>query len=577
MLSFQGKKWLVAEPCPNKSEELALGLTISPVVAKLMVNRGIDSVDAGKCLIEPDLKTLHDPFLMLGMREAVDRIVRAIEDGEKITVFGDYDVDGVTSAAFCVHFFRELGIPFSYYLPDRMEEGYGLNEQALDKIKSGGSSLVITADCGITAVEEVKAANAMGLDVIITDHHQVGEQGLPPAVSVLNPHQPDCEYPFRFLSGVGLVFKLATAVRSALYKEGWDKDRLPNLKKHLDLLVLGTIADVAPLVGENHVLCSHGLAQMTQTLKPGLIALKSVAGLNGRIDARSIGFGLGPRLNAAGRMGKADAGLHLLTCTELNEARGMAHSLDKINQERQEVQKWSQEEAEYLFDRQVDLDRDRVIVLASENFHKGVIGIIAAKFVQKYYRPTVLIALENGEGKGSARSIKQFNLFKAFENCREHLARYGGHAYAAGLNIIEGKVDDFRKAINEVGTQYLKDDDLIPDINVDTEIGLDLISLDLIREIHSLEPFGQMNPLPIFVSRNVSLKNCRFMGRDGSHVRFQARMDNAECDGIAFHFRSTFECLNLQNRFDLVYELQINNWNGKESPQMKLLDLRESQ
>lgn len=574
MLSLLNKKWRLAKPDTGLVEEFVHQANIPHLLARLLANRKFQSAEECRFFLDADLARLHDPYLMHGMKPAVDRVVRAIESGERITVFGDYDVDGVTSAAFLVHFFRDLDAPISYYLPDRLLEGYGVNENALREIRSRGCSLVITADCGITAVREVRVAREIGLDVIVTDHHQIGEEGLPDAVAVLNPHQPDCEYPFRFLSGVGIVFKLATAVRSALHQAGWDKERLPNLKRHLDLFALGTIADVAPLTGENHVLCRHGLDEISVSRKPGLLALKTVADLNGTIDSRSVGFGLGPRLNASGRMGKADVGLHLLTCSDMKEATELAHQVNDFNKERQEAQRWTEEEAEYVLQREIDLERERVIVLASENFHRGVMGIVAARLTERYYRPTILIALEEGVGRGSARSIPTFNLFKALSECAEWFHQFGGHAYAAGLSIDENKIESFKLAINEIGDRFLTPDDLIPEISIDAILDLEDITLAEVKKIQAMEPFGAENPAPVFLSRKVALRDVQFIGKDGSHVRFKALQGNAQPEGIAFNFRDAFQYLDTrENLMDLVYEIEINRWNGNEKVQLKLLDM----
>ncbi len=576
-LSAQNKTWHLETPCPEAVDTLASALNVSPLIARLLVIRDIHTPEQGKDFIARDLARLHDPFLMNGMRQAVDRVVRAIESGEKIRVFCDYDVDGVTSAAFLTHFFRDLGVAVSYYLPDRMQEGYGLNEEAVRKIRAEGCTLMITADCGITGVHEVKTANAIGLDVIVSDHHQVGPEGLPPAVAVLNPHRPDCTYPFRFLSGVGIVFKLATAVRSALHQRGRARDTLPNLKRHLDLFVLGTIADVAPLTGENHILSSHGLEMMARTTKPGLVALKDVAGVNGRIDSRCVGFALGPRLNAAGRLGKADAGLHLLTASDLNAAKDIAKRVDAINTERKEIQGWALEEAEYLIEREADLENDRVLVLASENFHPGVIGIVASRLVDKYYRPAVLIALAGGIGKGSGRSIPKFNLYKALSECAGHFIQFGGHAYAAGLTIAEANVEPFRKALNAVGHRFLKPEDLIEEIKIDGELSLSEVNTPLFKKIHALEPFGAENPVPRFLSRNVHIRDFRYMGKDESHVRFKAVQDRAGVDAVGFNLAEAFESFNPEeDRVDLVYELATNAWSGRDKVELRLLDARLS-
>jgi single-stranded-DNA-specific exonuclease len=579
MISLLQKNWLVQEPSTECVTKLSKALSISPVIAGLLVNRNVTDPGEARNFIAADLTQLHDPFLMTGMQTAVDRVVRAIEGNEKITVFCDYDVDGVSSAAFLIHFFRDLGVTVDYYLPERMAEGYGLNADAVRKIRADGSALMITADCGITGNLEVKIANELGLDVIVTDHHQVGADGLPDCVSVLNPHQPGCKYPFRFLSGVGIVFKLATAVRSALHHQaGWEKSRLPNLKRHLDLFTLGTIADVAPLTGENHILCSHGLGVMAQSAKPGMVALKSVAGVDGNVDARTVGFALGPRLNAAGRLGKADAGLHLLTSTSLNEAMIMAKEIDQINTERKEIQKWTLEEAEYLIDRQVDLENDRVIVLASENFHAGVIGIVASRLVEKFFRPTVLIALaDDGTGKGSGRSIPKFNLFKAFSECTEHFVQFGGHAYAAGLHIEEKNVEPFRQAINAIGHRFLKEDDLIPDLRIDACLKLAEINRNLLQNIQRLEPFGAENPLPVFMAQGVRIENLRTMGKEATHVRFRATQGTGKIDAIGFGMAEALSSIDTVTELvDIAFEIHINTWNGQNKVELQLQDIRRA-
>jgi single-stranded-DNA-specific exonuclease len=521
--SLLNKNWLLEKPDPDVVALLVRELKVLPVVARLLVNRKVTDVDEARQLVDPDLSRLHDPFLMLGMRQAVDRIVLAIESKEKITLFCDYDVDGVTSAAFMTHFFRDMDVDVDSYLPDRQLEGYGLNENAVRKIRESGSSLMITADCGITNVREVELAKQLGLDVIVSDHHQVGEAGAPRAVAVLNP---------------------------------------------------GTIADVAPLTGENHVLCSHGLAMMTVTRKPGLVALKAVSGVDGRVNARSVGFALGPRLNASGRLGKADAGLHLLTATDLNEAMGMARNIDKVNQERKDIQNESQEEAEYLIDREIDLENDRVIVLASENFHAGVIGIVAARLVDKYCRPVVLIALDEGIGKGSGRSIPRFNLFKAFSDCAKHFVQFGGHAYAAGLTIAEDHVEAFRQAFKDVGAKYLRKEDLAHDLTIDTELNLAEIDLELYRDVQSLEPFGAENPMPVFLVREVRIEKFRTMGKDDRHVRFQAVQGKTRLDAVAFGMADGFSRLEWgEAAVDLACELHLNDWNGQNKVELRLLDL----
>ena len=575
MLSLLNKKWCLVEPSVETVSLLESGLQLPTAVAVLLANRGVTSIESAKDFIEADFARLHDPFLMTGMRKAVDRVIQALEHKEAITVFCDYDVDGVTSAAFLTHFFRDLDYPVEAYLPERQTEGYGLNSDAVRKIREQGAGLMITADCGITGVKEVALANEIGLDVIITDHHQVGEEGLPPAIAVLNPHRSDCEYPYRFLCGVGLAFKLAIAVRNTLHAAGWTKERLPNLKRHLDLFALGTIADVAPLTGENHILTLHGLEMLATTSKPGLVALKEAAGIVGNVDARSVGFGLGPRLNAAGRLGRADNGLHLLTSTDLKEAKVLALELEQTNKERKEIQEETVAEAESLFRRDINIENDRVIVLASEIFHPGVIGIAASRLVDKYHRPTVLIALEEGQGKGSGRSIPTFNLFKAFTGCSEHLIQYGGHAYAAGLSIQEDQIEAFRIAMNEVRHHYLTEEDLIPEVRMDTELCLEEVNHSLYSRMALLEPFGAENPVPSFLSRGVKFQEVKFIGKEKNHVRFRAQQGKGRIEGVGFGFADVFESVDPPtDLFDIAYELNLNTWNGREKLEIKLLDIR---
>jgi len=578
MRSLLNKQWILRDPTLETASQISSSLDLLPVVSRLLVNRKVEGVDEAEMFVRAKLSSLHDPFLMSGMELAVDRILVAIENKESIRLFCDYDVDGVTSAAFLTHFFRDIGVTVGYYLPERMKEGYGLNEDAVRSIRKQGASLMITADCGITAVHEVELALSLGLDVIITDHHQVGNEGLPKAVAVLNPHRSSCEYPYRFLSGVGLAFKLALAVRTALHNRmGWSKERLPNMKRHLDLVALGTIADVAPLTGENHILVRHGLDVLATTDKPGLVALKAVSDVDGRVNARSVGFALGPRLNAAGRLGKADNGFHLLTSTDLKEAKKLAQELNVINQERKDIQELVQDEAEYLIEREVNLAEDRVIVLASENFHSGVVGIVASRIVEKYFRPVILIALENGIGKGSGRSIPHFNLHRAFTECASHLVQFGGHAYAAGLTIDENNLDSFRSAINEVGRRILSDENLVPELFLDGFLKISEINVTLHEQIALLEPFGAENPPPIFLVQDVSVYELKRMGREESHVRFQAVQGDARIDAVGFNLAKEFSSIaEKSDKVDLACEFQVNDWGGRSKLELKVLDLRYS-
>ncbi len=603
MISLKGKKWRLEKPDPSvlksmiaapeifnqvrlslKTKGVALGSgekegetqKLSELMGLLLVNRGIVSKQEASYFLQAQLQDLHDPFLMKGMAEAAERVVQAIEAGESITVFCDYDVDGVTSAAFLVHFFRDLGVAVNYYLPERKTEGYGLNAKAVEKIKAEGCSLMITADCGITAVAEARLAKELGMDLIITDHHQVSSEGLPEAIAVLNPHREDCNYPYAFLAGVGLAFKLATAVRSLLYKGGRPKESLPNLKQHLDLIALGTIADVAPLTGENHILVRCGLEVAHTTDKPGLAALKEVSGVTGKIDPVAVGFGLGPRLNAAGRLGKADIGFHLLTTKKTAEALGLARELDIANDERRELQKLDIEEAEYLLSRRKDAQKDSVIVLASENFHSGVIGIVAGRIAEKYFRPTVLIALDGEIGKASARSIPAFNLHKAFSECSEWMVQFGGHAYAAGMSIEREKVDAFRDAINAVGQRILSPEDLIPELRIDAVLHVEDVHMNTCKALELLEPCGASNPVPIFLIEGVQIQGLRKMGEEGQHVRFRAVQNGKGISAIGFNLSDEVDRLTVNQPVDIACQIKVNDWGGTRKAELKLEDIRPS-
>ncbi|MFQ5483412.1 MAG: DHH family phosphoesterase, partial [Nitrospinaceae bacterium] len=398
--------------------------------------------------------------------------------------------------------------------------------------------------------------------------------GVPDAVAVINPHQPGCPYPYRFLSGVGLVFKLAVGVRRRLHEHGWPAGRLPNLQQHLDLFGLGTIADLAPLTGENHLLSVHGLEAMRNTEKPGLIALKAVAGCTGRLDSFAVGFKLGPRLNAAGRLGKADAGFHLLVTEDPDAAMRLAGELDALNTLRKKTQDEVQEEAEYLLQREVDLEEDRVIVLESPNFHPGVIGIVASRLVEKHFRPVVLVAFAGGVGKGSARSIPSFHLHRAFTECADHLLQFGGHAYAAGLTIEKNRLEGFREALNAVGCRVLRAEHLIPEIRIDAEVTLKELDWELFREVRQLEPYGQLNPTPVFLARGTTCKNPRVIGKGRDHVRFTAGQGAARLEAVGFGMAAAWRGLESKDRLDLVFELHSNDFSGVPKLELKLLDLR---
>jgi single-stranded-DNA-specific exonuclease len=571
------KRWVLTPADPRVADKLAAALQISPVAAKLLTGRGVTTIDEAHEFLDPSLQRLHDPFLMRGMPQAVDRLVRAIRAHEAVVIYGDYDVDGVTATSVLSWFFRDIGVPVPYYLPHRMREGYGLNVEAVRKLAAQGTRVLITVDCGITGHEEVQLARRLGMDVIVTDHHQVPPT-LPDAVAVLNPHQSECPYPAKELAGVGVAFKLVMALRSRLRQDVHWTDELPNLRRHLDLVALGTIADVAPLLGENRILVRHGLQELTRSQKLGVRTLKRVSRVDGQdIGPRQVGFTLAPRLNAAGRLAAAKAGVELLLADDAVRAEKLARYLDAVNRERQAVQGQIYAEAKAAIESAGGLDDCRTIVLASEGWHPGVVGIVASKLVEEYGRPTVLIGLDGETGKGSGRSIVAFHLYNALATCQEHLLGFGGHEHAAGIRIARAQVPAFREALDRVGHERLTAADHSPLLSIDAEIRLEEVDDALWAFIERLEPFGEGNPQPLFLTRAVEVVGePTLVGKEQQHLRMTVRQGSALLSTIGFGMGRRLPEVK-QGSLDLVYSPQRHVWHEREERQLVLRDLRPSE
>ena len=567
------RRWEIAPAHPRVEEKLAAALQIRPLAARLLANRGISTIEAAREFLAPSLQRLHDPFLMRGMSEAVDRLIHGLRSQESIVIYGDYDVDGITATAVLSWFFREIGVPIPYYLPHRMREGYGLNAEAVRKLADQGTRILITVDCGITGHEEVQLARRLGMDVIVTDHHQVPPM-LPDAVAVLNPHQPECAYPAKELSGVGVAFKLIMALRGRLRQESRWAGKLPNLRRHLDLVALGTIADIAPLLGENRILVRHGLQELTHSLKLGVQTLKRVAGVaEGDIGPRQVGFALAPRLNAAGRLAAAKAGVELLLSGDALRAEKLARYLDSVNRERQVVQAQIYEEAKAAIEADGGVDNRWAIVLASERWHPGVVGIVASKLVEEYGRPTVLIGLEGDTGKGSGRSIAAFHLYNALVGCREFLTGFGGHEHAAGLRIHRDQVLPFEEALNRIACEHLTRTDCTPLLGIDAEVRLEEIDDTLLRFIERLEPFGEGNPQPVLLARGVEVVGTpALVGKAQQHLRLMLRQGNLSLPGIGFAMGGRLTQAK-EGVLDIVFPPQRHVWNAREECQLVLRDL----
>jgi single-stranded-DNA-specific exonuclease len=516
-----------------------------------------------------------NPFRLKGMNEAVTRLRHAIRGGEAIAVYGDYDVDGVTATALLVPTLRALGAAHVVpYIPNRMEEGYGLNEPALAELAGQGIKVVITVDCGVRSVDEVEYANGLGLDLIITDHHAVGEK-LPSAVAVIDARREDDSYPFKHLAGVGLAFKLAQALlRAERQLPVSNATALPQEEDWLDLVALGTVADLAPLIGENRALVSRGIEKLNEARRVGIGAMLKEAGLSsGQVDAGKIGFVLGPRLNAAGRLDDAVASYNLLTTSSGEEAAALAEQLGAQNRERRqlmnEMVERAREEVRALGD-------ERIYVLASPTYLAGIAGLVASRITEEFYRPTLVIALEEKYGKGSARSIAGFHVTRALDECRDLLARHGGHAAAAGFTIKNDNIEALRSQLRDIAKRELAtEDDLVPVLKIDAALPLTQANWENLGIVEGLQPFGVRNPHPTFVSYDVRVRDARSIGSEGSSLKLKLSDGAAIWD--AFAFRQGIQPDQVPKRIDVVYTMQSDVWNNRKRMRLVVKDLRPVQ
>jgi single-stranded-DNA-specific exonuclease len=580
-------KWVLAEHDAGAVSRLSEKAGIHPLIARLMLNRGIDDAAAVLSFLSSDLTSLSNPHIFRGMGTAVARIREALSSNQKIVVFGDYDVDGVTGAAVLFLTLRDLGADVASYIPDRMTEGYGLNPGALQKIKGTGACLVITVDCGISAVKEAEAARSLGIDLIITDHHEsaavqgnggvpAGER-LPDALAVIHPRvlKPDTSNETRervgCLTGVGVAFKLAQALLDATA----DDERL---KKYLDLVTLGTVADMGRITGENRVLVRHGLdilSSDTATIRPGIAALKQVAGLNGkRINVGNVGFNLAPRINASGRLESADMSFRLMTTDSPDEAERLAAQLDTVNRERQAVEEgiWGTARELCL---QADLANTGAFILSSEDWHPGVIGIVASRIVDEFYRPTALISVKDGVGKGSARSIPGFDLFQGLTACADLLMGFGGHKYAAGLSVVADQIPNLRERLSAAVLEQIGAGGFVRTLTIDSPVAFDELSFDLLHDIERMAPFGQGNPEPRFGAKGLEVVSLRSVGNN-KHLKLRLRQQNGQCFGAIAYNKGTSigSWLRSGSRIAAVFTPRINSWNGMTNIELDIKDIK---
>ena len=569
-------QWQVATPDPATQVRLAAELSLSPLLCQVLINRGITDATSARTFLTPSLHDLHDPYQILGMDAAVRRITAAVQQGEPMAVYGDYDVDGVTAVALLMTFFEELGLRVASYIPEREGEGYGLNAEAMRHLARQGTRLLITVDCGSTAVAEVALARGLGIDTIITDHHQPPET-LPAALAVLNPHQPGCGYPNKHLCGVGLVFKLLTALRASMRQIGVLRERLPNLKRHLDLVALGTIADVTPIRGENRVIVHYGLQELTHTLKPGLQALRQVSGRQGKAaNVGEVGFQLAPRLNASGRLGSAAQSLELLMARDREEAQRLAGLLDAVNQQRRTLQRDVEQMVHERIGQHYGGTPPAAIVLADADWHLGVVGIVAARIAETYHRPAFLLQINGDTARGSGRSIPAFDLYNGLQHCAEWLRQFGGHRYAAGLTMAAEHLPALQEAFIRYADDRLAPDDMQPVVRLDAVVLLADITEKLVNELTALAPQGSGNPAPVFAAYGVRRASpIRRLGQEGQHARFRVEQDDVSREAIAFQQGDhVAEVAAGGGEFDIAFTPVINTWRDRRTLELQLRDLR---
>src|SRR5215216_717133 len=560
------KRWVISSPLTPQAEE---GLVrFPPILKQILFNRGLANYDEARAFMRamPGFDT--NPFQLTGMETTVDRMLYAIRHNEPIIVYGDYDVDGVTATALLVDALTGLGANVRPYIPNRFDEGYGLNKDALDTVKADGAKLVITVDCGIRSPDEADHARTIGLDLVISDHHHPDGENLPPAFAVINPKQHGDVYPDKYLAGVGIAYKIAEALIQKLNGQAYNV-RLIDL---LDLVALGTVADLAPLVGENRFLVRKGLRQIHETKRQGLFSLANVAEIQlGKVTAGSIGFMLGPRLNASGRLESALASLELLTTTDFMRAGQLAQQLDVQNRQRQGLTKSTQEQAEQIA---MSEDKDGFLLFAAhESFNPGVVGLAASRLTEMYYRPAVVASKGAEETRGSCRSIPEFHITDALDQCKDLLVRHGGHAAAAGFTVKNQNLPEFVARLKEIAKEQLSGKDLRHSLAADMEVSLPQLNMEVLDHLEYLEPTGYGNPSAIFVSRDVKVKSFRPVGSDGRHLK--VTLDD-ECGGFfdCIGFRMGSMHTSLTPRVDVLYQLELNEYNGRKSLQLNLKDVK---
>ena len=568
--------WQIHQPDPDVVDKLSRDLGYHPITAAVLVNREISTLLDAQDFLNTSLNNLRPPFSLRDMEAAVNRIHKAIISNEKILIFGDYDVDGVTSVVILLNFLRYAGADVSYYIPHRITEGYSIQPgHIIQYVRPNQFDLIITADCGAGSHQAVEAANRFNIDVIVTDHHNISED-IPPALAVINPKRHDCHAGLQNLAGVGVAFFLLICLRTRLREMGfWDKRPEPNLKEYCDLVALGTVADMVPLIEENRILSKTGLELINTGHRPGLTALLEASAIrNQTLSAEDIAFRLAPRLNAAGRMDHAARAVDLLIAEDIDAANKTAHTLNLLNRKRQDLEKGILADIERFIDKNSSLLRLRSLVLYQQGWHAGVLGIVASRMMRTYHRPVVLISLQDGTGKGSARSVEGLNIYDALAACGPFLEGFGGHAMAAGLQIREENIADFQNAFESEIQRTSSPETLVPAIQIDSELEVGDISDDLIDELELLMPFGVGNPEPLFLARDVKVVSSKIVGQNHRRMVLSQTSRSATATIAAIHFNVNDDDAKKFHFDQMVFRLHWNRWNGKKTAQIVVEDLQ---
>lgn len=557
------KRWSIEPDHSQEEVQLAAELKVSPIVAKLLINRGLGDPHKARQFLAADMESLLSPWDLKGMREAVACVTKIMEEGGSIVVYGDYDVDGITATSVVYRFLKRCGASVSYYIPERQSEGYGLNLEALEGLIAKGADLVITVDCGISSYDIVEAVRDR-LALVITDHHEA-PAFIPRAVAVVDHKQPNCPYPDKNLAGVGVAYKLCQAIWQERTGEVYQAD--------LDIVALGTVADVVPLVGENRILVKAGLSKMQLQPNRGIKALIDVAGLKDRkITAGHIGYTLAPRLNAAGRVAHATRAVELLTTPSQEEAYEIAEGLQETNLERQALERDIHEMARQDVLKQGP-DADYVVVVGGQDWHPGVIGIVASRLVEEFYKPTLVISIKDGIGKGSCRAIDNCNIYEALQSAEDLLIQFGGHQAAAGFSIKEDKIPALRERLAQYCKEHLAETDYLPIVDIDSQVAIDDIDVPLIEEIETLEPYGMANPTPVLALEEATISDLFLMGQQKKHAKVLLEREDSTIDAIAWNRPDLHASFFPGDRVKVAFTVQKNEWNGHVSPQLMIQDM----